>query len=146
MPHNLPPAPSTEPPVMTALERLEHTTNALDALMAAVGDYMLGQTEPPEERDVILTAAAPNRWSKSSRVSPSLGVYNGNGIPIFLGIDGAPASDQGRAWKVPAYSAIVIPLRVANFEIAALATDLAAGDAIVKTLRYRTLQPFMFSR
>lgn len=138
-------APPQRPQSITALERLEHTSDALLGAIAELSDYLAGQTTPPELHIVRFSAQQLRWWDQGARVSPSVGFYNPNAFSVFAGIGGQiPDGTASGALEITGNSLLVWPAAVQDLELGVRAADIAAGTAFVHVLRFWTVQPASF--
>lgn len=132
---------ATAEALLIAAQRTQHTVGqALDELVV----LLRRMQRPAGLRQVRLTATSPK--AKETNVgdltAQSIGIYNPNPIVIYTSVDGSIAEPGRGALTIPASCAVVLPVAVTGpLELGAAAADLAAGDAVVWTLRFETAQP-----
>jgi hypothetical protein len=141
-----PDVPAPEPPAaITALERLEHTSDAVLAAIAELSDYLTGVTRPAERRTVRFIAGQTRVWDQDARVAPSVGFYNPNAFSVFAALGGEiPDGTMTGAFEVTGNSFIVVPVGVQDLELGVRAADLGGNSALVHVFRFWTVQPAFF--
>jgi hypothetical protein len=134
------PAPSSGPdPVADVVQReLGELRELVDELRELVVTRF---AEPARRQAIVLTATQPVVSDDVGSLSRSVGLINPTDITVYLGI-ATPAQPNRHAISVGARSAMVLPLAADDLQVGAAAADLAAGDALVQLLRFKTVQPF----
>jgi hypothetical protein len=103
--------------------------------------------QPARMSTHTLTPSDPGDLDPGSIDEPSLslGVLNPNGCTIYLGLSGGTASLAAEGVPVGPNQLVVLPVAVAQLELAADPADLTAlgGDqtALVFVFRFRQVQP-----
>jgi hypothetical protein len=145
-----------KPPMSTSdatVEILGHTQATLgrvERLHERHGELLERLAEPAQIITLTLTPATPTKFDAGSieRPSLSLGVLNPNSVTVVLGIGGGTASIAAEGIAVGPNQLLVLPVAVAQLEIAAAPADLTAmgatpadQTALVFVFRYRQVQP-----
>lgn len=133
--------PPQQPGSISALERLEHTSDAVLAAIAELSDFLIGVTTPAERRIVRFDAQNLRRWDQDGRVAPSVGFYNPSAFSVFAAIGGElPDGTATGAVEITANTMLVLPVAVQDLELGVRAADVGAGG-LIHVLRYWTVQP-----
>lgn len=118
----------------------EYTKEAIGKLEELAGRY----DEAARLKTFHLSSDRPAKTDDSKETSKSIGILNPNSVPIYLGIAGGRPLAANRAPAAPPNSLLVLPLAVEDIELGVDTADqgvLAAADAIVHVLRFKTAQP-----
>jgi hypothetical protein len=138
---------------VSTAELLGHTQATLgrvEALHGRHADLLERLAEPAQLVTLSLTPQTPSKTDAGSIEKPSLslGVLNPNAVTVVVGIGGGTASFAAEGVPVGPNQLLVLPVTVAQLEIAADPTELsalgatpAAQTAIVFVFRYRQVQP-----
>jgi hypothetical protein len=134
-----------QPRSITALERLEHTSDAVLAAIAELNDYLTGVTRPAERRTVRFPNGQLRVYDQDDRVAPSVGFYNPNAFSVFAALGGEiPDGTQTGAFEITGNSFVVVPVGVQDLELGVRAADIGVNSALVHVFRYWSVQPAFF--
>lgn len=131
------------PDAITVLERAQQTADEMTAAIALFAQYMEQLRTPPRRGTFTFSTTQTRRRDDAGALHASYGVINPNAVRIYLGIGGEIAAPGSGAISVPENSVMVLPFAVADVELGVdpLDPDLAAGDVVVQTLRFNSVQP-----
>lgn len=138
---------------MTELSPHETTLELLGHQQAILSDVRQLHSElvelwerahtPATLSTVTLTAASPVDEDFGNIEAParSIGILNPSGVTIAAGIGGGSATIAANAVPVPPFGLLVLPVAVAQLEIAADPAELGADAAVIFVLRFKHVQP-----
>jgi hypothetical protein len=109
-------------------------------------EYLEHHNRPAVLKTHRLAASKPIVRDRAGHADLSIGVFNPTGMTVYLGIGGYPAKPAVETPSLSPRSALILPVSGLDFELGADPNDplLAAGDAIIYSLRFATVQPFFF--
>lgn len=131
----------TEQSALEALVATQEMTERHSKAIGRLSALVEAATTPATYEVHRLTAARPSVRDDVGDPSKSVGLYNPSTAVIYLAIGGGLARPNNDQWSVPPASALVLPFAAGDVEVGADPADLAAGDAVVFLVRFKTVQP-----